>query len=131
MTYLIVYQTTNKADFQQAIAILEEEGVRYEALYEYRLYQEKRHVLAGRGGAIIRVPRSVFHDADRLLVTSGLKVQEDDSANQFFLIRKLQPLLSKVPPEKRGLIYILLVAIGILLFTFLFLGLIIISASLF
>lgn len=64
MPYIKLFETSIKADFEKACAMLERENIKYEALYEYRLEREKDYDPFGNSGAILSVPRSVYHDAN-------------------------------------------------------------------
>ncbi|WP_020536542.1 hypothetical protein [Lewinella cohaerens] len=115
MPYIKVYETRIKANFEKACAILEEEAIRYEVLYEYRLYREKLHEYLGDEGAIIRVPKSVFHDADRVLIKTGVKRKEKVKADPSLLVRFLDRFFSPSSVRKKAFVYIISVAIIILL----------------
>ena len=94
MPYVQVYETRNLAAFEQACAILEAEDIRYEVLYEYRLYPEQRYDSFVEGGTIISVPRSAYHDADRILVMAKLKEGRLPGKGESSFITKLDGHLS-------------------------------------
>lgn len=120
MPYLKLFETNTKADFEAACALLERENIKYEALYEYRLVSEKNHDPFGNAGAIIRVPRSTYHDADRLLVEHKLKEKCNAVKHRFSFVNKLDKYFSAVPVVERmplfGKLLGLVMFIGVLLF---------------
>ncbi|MGH1434634.1 MAG: hypothetical protein ACRBG0_09270 [Lewinella sp.] len=120
MPYIKLFETSIKTDFEAACALLERENIKYEALYEYRLVSEKRHDPFGNAGAIIRVPRSTYHDADRLLVEHKLKEKGDLKRHRFLFVTKLDKYLSGVPIARYMPLYGKLLGglmlIGVLLF---------------
>lgn len=125
MPYIKLFETSVKADFEKACAMLEKENINYEALYEYRLESEKNYDPFGNSGAIINVPRSVYHDADRLLVENKLKEEEGSLNQRFSFVNKIDTHLSTILGIRRvplyGKLLGLLAFIGVLLFLGLFL----------
>lgn len=120
MPYIKIIETSDKSKFRDACAILRREDIKFEILYEYRLYSEKRHDPISGAGAIIRVPRSAYHDAERLLTEYGLKEIVDDSRNQFTMIKSLDKFLIRIPLISNTPIYtkllLLLLIVGVSLF---------------
>lgn len=105
--------------------MLERENIKYEALYGYRLERDKDYDPFVTSGAIINVPRSVYHDADRLLVENKLKEKEDPVKQRFSFVNKVDKYLFAIPVIRSvplyGKLLGLLAFIGVLLFLWLFL----------
>ena len=123
MQYKKVFETDDKSKFREACAILRKESIKYEVMYEYRLYREKRYdPLEGRG-AVIRVPRSVFHDADRLLSKKGMKKNHEELKGEVPLMKIIEKLFPQRSSATKVLIAVFAFALLILLIVLLFFGL--------
>ncbi|MEM7298254.1 MAG: hypothetical protein AAF391_08315, partial [Bacteroidota bacterium] len=126
MSFIQLLETSDKAKFRQASALLRRADIRFEILYEYRLYKENVQDPFSVGGAIIRVPRSVFHDANRLLIEHNLLGTRDESADQFSFSKKLDQAFGRIPFIDRLPLYlkllIPLLLVGVLLFILVRLG---------
>ena len=130
MSYVKVFETDDKSEFREACAILRKESIKHEVMYEYRLYREKRYDSLESGGAEIRVPRSVFHDADRLLFEKGLKRNQEDPEEKVALISIINRLFPQISTGTRVLLTILMVALIILAMVLLIFGLLRLAISL-
>jgi hypothetical protein len=123
MPYIKLFETSIKADFEKACAMLERENIKYEALYEYRLEKEGNYDLFGSSDAILSVPRSVYHDADRLLVENKLKEEENSARQRFTFVTKVDTYFSGIPVIRSvplyGKLLGLLAFTGVLLFLWL------------
>lgn len=123
MPYIKVFETDDKSKFREACAILRKESIKHEVLYEYRLFLEKRHdPLEGRG-AVIRVPRSVFHDADRLLSEKGIKKNQERLKGEVPLMKIIEKRFPQRSSATKVMIAIFAFALLILSIVLLFFGL--------
>ncbi len=114
MRYIKVFETQEKAKFREASTLFRRENIKYEVLYEYRLYSEKRHDSLENRGAVIRVPRSVFHDANRLLIEQGLKTIKAEESMETPLDLFIERIFPELSSSARVLLSIVAVALIVL-----------------